>query len=81
MSDGVRFLSAALGSSIVLSLLVVFLSRPRRLRSGPNEFSSRLQALSQATQRAPDHRYESRGVTLLESDSDTHPHGRSAPGL
>jgi hypothetical protein len=80
MSDSVLFLAAALGSSIVLGLLVVFLSRPRRVKNSYGQFSSQLQALSQATQRTPDRRYESRGVTLLESDSDTHPRGRSASG-
>ena len=80
MSDSVLFLAAALGSSIVLGLLVVFFSRPRRAKNSYGQFSSQLRALSQATQRAPDRRYESRGVTLLESDSDTHPQGRSASG-
>jgi hypothetical protein len=80
MSDSVLFLAAALGSSIVLGLLVVLFSRPRRAKNSYGQFSSQLHALSQATQRAPDRRYESRGVTLLESDSDTHPRGRSASG-
>ena len=80
MSDSVLFLAAALGSSIVLGLLVVFFSRPRRIKNSYGQFSSQLHALSEATQRTSDRRYESRGVTLLETDSDTHQQGRSASG-
>jgi hypothetical protein len=82
MSNSILFLAAALGSSIVLGLLVVLLSRPRRARNSYGEFSSQLHALSQATQRASDRRYESRGVTLIEtsSDNETHQQGRSASG-
>ncbi|TML11284.1 MAG: hypothetical protein E6G39_14355 [Actinobacteria bacterium] len=80
MSDSVLFLAAALGSSIVLGLLVVFFSRPRRIKNSYGQFSSQLRALSEATQRTSDRRYESRGVTLLETDSDTHQQGRSASG-
>jgi hypothetical protein len=82
MSNSILFLAAALGSSLVLGLLVVFLSRPRRVRNSYGQFSSQLHALSQATQRAPDRRYESRGVTLLESasDSEANQQGRSASG-
>jgi hypothetical protein len=82
MSNSILFLAAALGSSIVLGLLVVLVSRPRRARNSYGEFSSQLHALSQATQRASDRRYESRGVTLIEtsSDSETHQQGRSASG-
>ena len=80
MSDSVLFLAAALASSVVLGLLVVFFSRPRRVKNSYGHFSSQLNALSQATQRAPDRRYESRGVTLLDNDSDTHQQGRSASG-
>jgi hypothetical protein len=80
MSDSVLFLAAALGSSIVLGLLVVFFSRPRRVKNSYGQFSSQLRALSQTTQRASDRRYESRGVTLLETDSDAHQQGRSASG-
>jgi len=82
MSHSILFLAAALGSSIVLGLLVVLLSRPRRARNSYGHFSSQLHALSQATQRPSDRRYESRGVTLIEtsSDSETHQQGRSASG-
>jgi len=80
MSDSVLFLAAALGSSIVLGLLVVLFSRPRRVKNSYGQFSSQLRALSQTTQRASDRRYESRGVTLLETDSDAHQQGRSASG-
>ena len=80
MSNSILVLAAALGSSLVLGLLVVFLSRPRRARNSYGQFSSQLHALSQATQRAPDRRYESRGVTLIESDSETRQQGRSASG-
>jgi hypothetical protein len=80
VSDSVLFLAAALGSSIVLGLLVVFFSRPRRIKNSYGQFSSQLRALSEATQRTSDRRYESRGVTLLETDSDTHQQGRSASG-
>ena len=80
MSDSVLFLAAALGSSIVLGLLVVFFSRPRRVKNSYGQFSSQLHALSQTTQRASDRRYESRGVTLLETDNDAHQQGRSASG-
>jgi hypothetical protein len=80
VSDSVLFLAAALGSSIVLGLLVVFFSRPRRIKNSYGQFSSQLHALSEATQRTSDRRYESRGVTLLETDSDTHQQGRSASG-
>ena len=80
MSDSVLSLAAALGSSIVLGLLVVFFSRPRRIKNSYGQFSSQLHALSEATQRTSDRRYESRGVTLLETDSDTHQQGRSASG-
>ena len=80
MSDSVLFLAAALGSSIVLGLLVVFFSRPRRIKNSYGQFSSQLRALSEATQRTSDRQYESRGVTLLETDSDTHQQGRSASG-
>jgi hypothetical protein len=80
MSNSILFLAAALGSSIVLGSLVVLLSRPRRARNSYGQFSSQLHALSQATQRASDRRYESRGVTLIESDSETHQQGRSASG-
>ena len=79
MSNSIIFLAAALGSSIVLGSLVVLLSRPRRARNSYGQFSSQLHALSQATQRG-DRRYESRGVTLIESDSETHQQGRSASG-
>ena len=80
MSNAVLFLAAAFGSSIMLGLLVVFLSRPRRPRNSYGHFSSQLHALSQASQRASDRRYESRGVTLIESDGDAHQQGRSASG-
>lgn len=82
MSNAILFLAAALGSSLVLGLLVVFLSRPRKPRNSYGQFSSQLHALSQATQRQPDRRYESRGVTLIEmsSDDETHQQGRSASG-
>jgi hypothetical protein len=81
MSYSILFLAAALGSSLVLGLLVVVLSRPRRARNSYGHFSSQLHALSQATQRSPDRRYESRGVTLIETnDSETHQQGRSASG-
>ena len=80
MSNSVLFLAAALGSSIVLGLLVVVLSRPRRVRNSYGQFSSQLHALSQATHRSTDRRYESRGVTLIENDGETHQQGRSASG-
>jgi hypothetical protein len=80
VSNSVLFLVAALGSSIVLGLLVVLFSRPRRPRNSYGQFSSQLNALSQATQRTADRRYESRGVTLLNPNADTHQQGRSASG-
>jgi len=80
MSNSVLFLAAALGSSIVLGLLVVLISRPRRARNSYGQFSSQLHALSQATQRASVRRYDSRGVTLIETDDETQQQGRSASG-
>ena len=80
MSNSVLFLAAALASSLVLGLLVVLVSRPRRARNSYGQFSSQLHALSQATQRASDRRYESRGVTLIETNDETHQQGRSASG-
>ncbi len=80
MTNSVLFLAAALGSSVVLGLLVVLFSRPRRPRNSYGQFSSQLHALSQATQRNADRRYESRGVTLLNPNADTPQQGRSAPG-
>src|SRR5437016_13703204 len=78
VSDSVLFLAAALGSSIVVGLLVVFFSRQRRIKNSYGQFSSQLRALSEATQRTSDGRYESRGVALLANSSYHPPQGRGA---
>jgi hypothetical protein len=81
MSDSVLFLAAALGSSILLGLIVFFFSRPRVSKNGYRQFSAQRNALSNATQhRYPGERYGSRGVTLLESHDESSPQGRSATG-
>ena len=81
MSDSVLFLAAAVGSSVVLGLLVLFFSRPRVPKNGYGQYTAQRNALSNATQqRYPEDKYGSRGVTLLESPKDVPEQGRSATG-